>query len=348
MSEVDQYDYELPRELIAQFPLPCRSDARLLVVDRREQSWQHQHVRDLPALLDPRDCLVLNNTRVVPARLVGYRAKTRGRWTGLFLSADQQGLWKVMATTRGRPAPGEIVVLRDRQARDALHLQLVERSEPGLWLVRPESHDPVFELLERIGRVPLPPYIRSGEMVDADRSTYQTVYAEAAGAVAAPTAGLHFTPELLAALQSRGMAFARVTLHVGPGTFRPIQAERLADHPMHFEWGCVAQDAVDRLERRRRQGGRVVVVGTTSMRLLETAAREGTLRAWSGETNLFIRPPFEFHASDALLTNFHLPRSTLLILVRTFGGDQLIRSAYEEAVREQYRFFSYGDAMLIL
>ena len=267
---------------------------------------------------------------------------------GLFLSADSQGFWNVMGTTRGHPKPGEVVILKDRQARDALPLRLVARGEEGAWIVRPESEEPTFELLERIGRVPLPPYIRSGEMVDADQVTYQTVYAEASGAVAAPTAGLHFTRELLATLQARGLAIARVTLHVGPGSFRPIKADRLADHPMHFEWGCIDQGTVDTLQERRRQGGRVIVVGSTSLRLLETAAREGALRSWSGETNLFIRPPFEFHAADALLTNFHLPRSTLLVLVRTFGGDELIRRAYEEAVREQYRFFSYGDAMLIL
>jgi len=348
MSEVDQYDYDLPKELIAQFPLACRSDARLLLVERRTGSVHHVHVRDLPELLDPRDCLVLNDTRVVPARLLGYRAKTGGRWEGLFLSADPHGLWMVIGTTRGHLQPGETLVLQDCRARDALIFRLLTPVEHGTWIGRPESDEPALELLERVGRVPLPPYIRSGEMVDSDRVSYQTVYAEAAGAVAAPTAGLHFTTALLATLQARGIRLARVTLHVGPGTFRPIKSDRLADHPMHSEWGRIDQPAVDMIDERRRGGGRIIAVGTTTMRVLETAARPGRLCPWSGETNLFIRPPFQFQACDALLTNFHLPRSTLLVLVRTFGGDELIRCAYEEAVREQYRFFSYGDAMLIV
>jgi S-adenosylmethionine:tRNA ribosyltransferase-isomerase len=202
--------------------------------------------------------------------------------------------------------------------------------------------------LERIGRVPLPPYIRSGEMVQADRLNYQTVYAKVPGAVAAPTAGLHFTPQLLQRMQDRNIERREVTLHIGLDTFRPITAERLDQHKMHSEWGEISDETAVELRERRAAGGRIVAVGTTSVRVLETAARDGKIRGWSGNTDLFIRPPYAFRAVDALMTNFHLPRTTLLLLVTAFGGEDLIRRAYEEAVREEYRFYSYGDAMLIL
>jgi S-adenosylmethionine:tRNA ribosyltransferase-isomerase len=218
----------------------------------------------------------------------------------------------------------------------------------GVWTARPETSEETLVLLERAGRVPLPPYIRDGEMADADRQTYQTVYAEKPGAVAAPTAGLHFTPPLLNQLEDRGIELCRVTLHVGLGTFRPISTATLNEHPMHAEWACIDASTVGRLQQIRAAGGRIVAVGTTVVRTLETAAATGQLQAWQGETDLFIRPPYQFRAVDALLTNFHLPKSTLLILVRTFGGDELIRRAYDEAIREGYRFYSYGDAMLIL
>jgi S-adenosylmethionine:tRNA ribosyltransferase-isomerase len=199
-----------------------------------------------------------------------------------------------------------------------------------------------------VGRVPLPPYIRKGEMVESDREHYQTVYARNPGAVAAPTAGLHFTDALLRRLEAQGVTLARLTLHVGLGTFRPITAATLAEHQMHSEWGSIAQESVDAIAACRGRGGRIVAVGTTSVRVLETAAADGTLRPFTGRTDLFIRPPYQFRAVDAMLTNFHLPRTTLLVLVRTFGGDALMRRAYEEAIREEYRFYSYGDAMLIV
>jgi S-adenosylmethionine:tRNA ribosyltransferase-isomerase len=348
MSEIDEYDHDLPRELIAQYPLVCRSDARLLVVDRAEQALNHAHVRDLPDWLRPSDCVVVNDTRVIPARLVGRRVRTGGRWVGLFLAADATGLWRVMGRTRGKLVPGERVLLRDPLAHDALSLRMLSRFDDGSWAARPESDEDALQLLERVGHVPLPPYIRGGEMVASDRASYQTVYAAKPGAVAAPTAGLHLTSELLSRLARQGVQICRLTLHVGPGTFRPVTTERLASHQMHAEWGCIDESAVQRLQRRRKSGGRIVAVGTTTVRVLETAARDGQLRPWQGETNLFIRPPFAFHAVDSLMTNFHLPKSTLLILVRTFGGHDLIRKAYQEAIRQEYRFYSYGDAMLIL
>lgn len=348
MSELSHYDYELPTSLIAQSPLAHRADARLMVVDRRTQSISHRHIRDLPELLAPGDCLVLNETRVTPARLVGRRQATGGRWEGLFLSADSSRNWLLLCKTRGKLAAGENIALVDRFGADALELQLLEKRTGGVWTARPRSGENAFELLERVGRVPLPHYIRGGEMRDSDRERYQTVYARHCGSVAAPTAGLHFTSELLERLAAGGVSQARLTLHVGIGTFRPIAAESLAEHQMHREWGEIDAATVHQIDKARAAGGRIVAVGTTSTRVLETAAGSGVLRPWSGETDLFIRPPYQFRAIDALLTNFHLPRSTLLVLVRTFGGDALIERAYAEAIGESYRFYSYGDAMLIL
>lgn len=351
MTFTDDYDYDLPREQIAQFPLACRTDARLLVVHRDQQRFTHAHVRDLPEFLRPEDVIVLNDTRVIPARLAGFRTSTRGRWEGLFLATEEgagKRVWRMLSKTRGKLTPGETVTVQDRMARAALRLVMLAKLDGGEWVVRPESDVPTWELLDQVGRVPLPRYIRGGEMMDSDPATYQTVYAATPGAIAAPTAGLHFTPELLRRIESRGTAVERVTLHVGMGTFRPIETDTLEEHQMHSEWGAIAPAVAASLNGRRQAGGRLVAIGTTSVRVLESAAAAGSLSGWSGETRLFIRPPYRFRAVDALLTNFHLPRSTLLVLVRTFGGDELIRQAYRVAVREGYRFYSYGDAMLIV
>ncbi len=348
MSELDHYDYHLPRELIAQHPLATRSDARLMVVRRNEQSIDHGYIRDLPAILSAGDCLVFNDTKVIPARLVGRRERTGARWSGLFLSADEHGVWQVLCKTRGKLEPGEAINVVSWDTRHSLTLRLIAKLDGGAWAVLPDGEGNPQALLAQVGRVPLPPYIRDGEMVEEDIARYQTVFAAEPGAVAAPTAGLHFTPELLKQLKQRGVAVEFVTLHVGIGTFRPISAENLADHPMHSEWCTVGAKLADRLQATRAKGRQVISVGTTVARSLESAAAGGELSEYSGETSLFIRPPYEFRAIDALLTNFHLPKSTLLILVRTFGGDALIAQAYEQAIRERYRFFSYGDAMLIL
>ncbi|MHB8865043.1 MAG: tRNA preQ1(34) S-adenosylmethionine ribosyltransferase-isomerase QueA [Pirellulaceae bacterium] len=347
MTDLDDYDYELPRELIAQRALANRSAARLLVATRREESIAHAYVRDLPEYLRPDDCLVLNDTRVLPARLRGRRVATGGRWEGLFVCSDSAGRWQLLCKTRGKLRPGETIMLKDRQAVDAFALTLLLELGDGVWAAEPQVPGPVAELLERVGRVPLPPYIRGGEMDNGDAEHYQTVFARRPGAIAAPTAGLHFTNELLGQLVDRGVAICRVTLHVGIGTFRPIAVSRIEDHVMHREWGDITETTVQRINQCRAAGGRVVAVGTTSVRVLETAARDGQLRAWQGQTDLFIRPPYTFRCVDALLTNFHLPKSTLLILVRIFGGDRLMRQAYSTAIEERYRFFSYGDAMLI-
>jgi S-adenosylmethionine:tRNA ribosyltransferase-isomerase len=346
--DVRNYDFDLPKELIAQRPVACRSDARLMIVNRAQHSLEHAHVRDLPEWLRPGDALVVNDTRVVPARLDGTRQLTGGRWRGLFLSADGQGNWQLLCKTRGRLQPGEQIVLRDRRGRDSVLLRMLTRLEGGMWAAHVESQLPTLQLLQEIGRVPLPHYIRRGEMIDEDERWYQTVYAARSGSVAAPTAGLHLTAPLLERLSRAGMTMQRVTLHVGLGTFRPIAAEDLEQHVMHREWGELTQEAAAALRTTRQTGGRIVAVGTTVVRVLESAASEGRLAAWQGETDLFIRPPYVFRAVDVLLTNFHLPRSTLLVLVRTFGGDALIQRAYAEAIAQRYRFFSYGDAMLIL
>ncbi len=346
--ELSEYDYDLPKRLIAQHPLQRRTDARLLVVNRAAGSLAHHHIRDLPGLLRPGDCLVINDTRVIPARLVGFRVATDGRWEGLFLSADDKGNWRLLAKSRGKLQAGESVALTNQQLQEVFRLRLLLKEPEGSWIARPEIAGAPFELLERVGRVPLPPYIRDGEMSDADRERYQTVFGEKPGAVAAPTAGLHFTQDLLKRLEEAGMSIARVTLHVGQDTFRPVTAETLDGHQMHSEWCEITFNAVEKITAARNAGGRVVAIGTTSVRTLESAVRGGRLEPFAGSTDLFIRPPYEFRAVDALLTNFHLPRTTLLVLVRTFGGDDLIRRAYGEAIREEYRFYSYGDAMLIL
>ncbi len=346
------FDYDLPRELIAQEPLANRADARLMVVDRESQSLSHWYVRDLPELLRAGDRLVLNDTKVLHATLAGTRLKTGGAWQGLFLSAEPSGDWRIVCKTRGTLEPFEKVALMDRENREAEQLWLLEKLSEGQWLARPESGRPLDEVLARVGRVPLPHYIRDGKMVDDDVARYQTVFARKPGAVAAPTAGLHFTQPLLRQIEGVGVEFAPVTLHVGLGTFRPIKADAVENHTMHAEWGELLPAAAEGINRTKSQGGRVVAVGTTAVRTLETAAQhaaEGQAVApWSGDTSLFIRPPHEFRAVDALMTNFHFPRTTLLLLVQAFGGVDLVRAAYREAIKERYRFYSYGDAMLIV
>ena len=364
MKEIEQYDYDLPRELIAQEPLATRSDSRLMLVERKTGRIDHMHVRDLPDILEPRDAVVFNNSRVMPARLVGYRKETGGRWQGLFLRADaQSGVWEVLTKTRGKIKPGERITVQDRDARDGMELEVVARTEGGNLLVQPHLPDgfvdlqggPTKELsepadwLDRYGRIPLPPYIRVGHMVDADIEHYQTVFAKQRGSVAAPTAGLHFTQALLERVRRMGVYLGEVTLHVGIGTFRPIQVEQLDDHQMHQEWGSLDDVTCRSINGRREQGGRCIAVGTTTVRVLESAARNDQgLQAWQGETDIFIRPPFAFQATDGLLTNFHLPRSSLLVLISAFATRELALEAYQKAIEQEYRFYSYGDAMVIV
>jgi S-adenosylmethionine:tRNA ribosyltransferase-isomerase len=348
MSQLDWFDYTLPPDRIAQQPAAVRTDARLMFVHRTRREIEHWHVRDLPDLLRSGDALVVNNTRVLPARVLGYRVATGGRWEGLFLSATAGGEWRLVCKTRGKLRPPEAIRLITPTAEDDVRLWLLDQEEDGVWLARIESDEPPNAVLERVGRVPLPPYIRRGEMIEADRVNYQTVFATVAGAVAAPTAGLHFTPELLRKLNERGISLHDVTLHVGLDTFRPITAETPDQHKIHTEWCEISSETAAALRACRSAGGRIIAVGTTSVRVLETAANAGELGGWSGNTDLFIRRPHVFRAVDGLITNFHLPRTTLLLLVSAFAGEDLLRRAYELAIREGYRFYSYGDAMLIV
>lgn len=338
------FDYELPTHLIAQEPCAARDEARLLVLDRAGATLRHRTFHDLPELLAPGDLLVLNDTKVMPARLVGRRARTGGKWEGLFLRQLPDGLWELLCQTRGRLAPGDTVLLEP----GGLQLHLVRRTPLGHWLGRPDQDGSASNLLESIGHVPLPPYIRKGQAVAGDRARYQTVYARQPGAVAAPTAGLHFTPQLFERLRERGIDRAFLTLHVGLGTFQPIRTENVTQHRLHREWGELPSGTVDAIHGCRQRGGRVVAVGTTSVRVLETVAASGEIRPWSGETDLFVYPPYRFRVVDGLVTNFHLPRTSLLLLVSAFAGSESTRRAYETAIDNEYRFFSYGDAMLIL
>ena len=353
LNSSQHYDFDLPKELIAQEPLENREDARLLVVDRRDQSITHSHVRDLDCHLQPGDCLVLNDTRVVPAQLVGKRKQTGGRWQGLVVESDGQH-WKMMAKTRGKIQPGELVDLHDREGKPTCELQLLSKTNENFWIGRPvvSTESPLVdstlaEILQAVGRVPLPHYIRGGNMVDADTENYQTVFAKHVGAVAAPTAGLHFTESLLRRLIDRGVKIAPVTLHVGMGTFRPLSSDSLDEHQMHSEKYSFSETTAKAIQQCRKDEGRIVAVGTTSVRVLESLQGD-TIGPEEGATDLFIKPGHEFQNVDCLMTNFHVPKSTLIVLVRTFGGDKLLQQAYKEAVAEKYRFFSYGDAMLIL
>lgn len=347
-EEASAYDYELPPASIAQEPLATRDAARMLVLHRETGRLEHRHVADLPEYFQAGDLLVSNDTRVRPARLVGRRKQTGGRWEGLVLATDGKA-WKLLAKTRGRVVPGERIVLVDREGRDADELVMLERAEGGGWLaVLDAPSEETDQVLERVGRVPLPGYIRGGVEQVGDLERYQTVFAATAGSAAAPTAGLHFTSNLLAAWEARGMQQARVTLHVGLDTFRPISTEWIGEHPMHTEWCTCPPETVAAITHAKSAGRRVLAVGTTTVRTLESAALSGTLAPFAGPTDLFIRPGFSFCVVDCVLTNFHMPRTTLMVLVSTFAGRERVLAAYAEAIERGYRLLSYGDAMLIL
>lgn len=351
MDRLSDYDYELPSELIASEPALRREDARLLVVHRDPGKFEHRTIRDLPEYLLAGDAIVLNDSKVLPARLFGTRTATGGKWEGLFLSADPEGNWRLLTQTKGKLQPGETITVHKAHAPEdpeTIVLTLLKRGEEGKWTVRPESDASHIELLEKFGTMPLPPYMKKPIAAAQDRVRYQTTFADRPGSVAAPTAGLHFTPELLAQCSRREVQIEKVTLHVGIGTFRPIQVEHLDKHVMHSEWCELTADTAARLNEIKGSGRRIVAVGTTSVRTLESAGASEKLASFSGHTDLFIRPPYEFRIVDALVTNFHLPQSSLLVLVSTFAGRELVREAYQTAIREKYRFYSYGDAMLIL
>ncbi|MCA9242842.1 MAG: tRNA preQ1(34) S-adenosylmethionine ribosyltransferase-isomerase QueA [Phycisphaerales bacterium] len=359
---LEDLQFDLPPELIAQRPVEPRDASRLLVLERGESAAEpatlaHAQFRDILAYLRPHDCLVLNNTRVVPARFYARRA-SGGRVEGLFLREDD-GEWLAMLKPSARLRVGETLHAFSPASDNALTIQLrlTAAIGEGEWRIQPLRNGApllageTMTLLAEIGHTPLPPYIRGGVGDAADVERYQTVYAQAAGAVAAPTAGLHFTPELLDALAADGVRRAEVTLHVGAGTFAPIKVEDISKHPMHAEWFEIKAAALEAIRAARAVGGRVVAVGTTSARVLESIPRvtsDDSAEPRSGWTDIFIRPEYSFRNVDALITNFHLPGSTLIALVMALAGAENIRRAYAEAIERRYRFYSYGDAMLIV
>ena len=345
MKRSDFY-YSLPEHLIAQHPSPERDGARLMTVDRAQRTIAHRIFCDLPKLLRPGDCLVLNETRVFPARLKGYRPGTGGAIEVLLLRPDGDS-WEVMA----RPARRLRIGARVAFEGSDLVAVVEDILDSGNRHMRFEGTGTLDELIQTQGHVPLPPYIRRPHNL-ADRARYQTVYARVRGSVAAPTAGLHFTPDLLVRIKAMGVDIARVLLHVGPGTFRPVKADEVRDHKMDAEFWQVDERAATTVNHCRARGGRVIAVGTTSVRTLESAAvkieSRWHLKPGSGWTRLFVYPPYDFRMVDGLITNFHLPESTLLMLVAAFMGRDLAMRSYRKAVREAYRFYSYGDAMLVV
>ncbi len=361
---VKDFYYELPEELIAQTPLPDRSSSRLLRLDKKTGAIEHGHFTDITRYIRPGDCLVLNDTRVLPARLFGVKEGTGGPIEFVLLKRISEAdilqiagaipekaaactgkdscFWEVLLRPGKRAKPGAVFVFGE----GLLKAEILCVAEGGNRYVR-FTFDGVFEeIIDQIGVMPLPPYIK--EKLD-NPERYQTVYSREKGSAAAPTAGLHFTQELLQTLRENGVRIAFVTLHVGLGTFRPVKEERVEDHVMHYEYYTISQETCDLVNRTRREGGRVVAVGTTSCRVLESVAEEdGSLAPKSGWTGIFIYPGYRFKVVDALITNFHLPESTLLMLVSSLAGRENILNAYQEAIRERYRFFSFGDAMLIV
>ncbi len=342
-SRTADYDYHLPPDRIAQAPLAKRDESRLMVVRRATGGIEHARFRDLPELFDPGDVIVLNTTRVLRARLLGRRASGAPAEVLLLRPVDGDEVWEAMVSPGGKLRPGRTVHIAD-----GFDVDVLEMTERRTRLVRLRATQPVRDAIARHGHVPLPPYIeRADEPADASR--YQTVFARQEGSVAAPTAGLHFTDEVLAALQEKGVQRAEVLLHVGAGTFKPVEVDDPAEHVMHEEWFQVTREAADTINAARARGGRAWAVGTTSARTLESAADEaGIVHATENETRLFIRPGYRFRAVDKLITNFHLPRSTLLMLVAAFAGYELTMEAYRTAVADGYRFYSYGDAMAIV
>ena len=341
-ARTSDYDFALPADRIAQQPLARRDESRLLVVRRETGQIEHRRFRDLVELIPPGDALVLNTTKVFRARLLGRRASGADAEI-LLLREIGEGKWEAMVSPGGKLRPGRTVNIAP-----GFDVEILEITDRRTRIVRPRTPGSVMEAIETHGHVPLPPYIARTD-VPADVERYQTVYADQPGSVAAPTAGLHFTPELLAAIEARGVRRADVVLHVGAGTFKPVEVEDPAQHVMHEERFSVPAATAATLNAVRRSGGAIWAVGTTCARTLETAVRDdGTFTEQAGETRLFIRPPYRFRAVDKLITNFHLPRSTLVMLVAAFAGYELTMRAYREAVDEGYRFYSYGDAMVVL
>ena len=338
---VSDFDYELPEELIAQDPIEDRSSSRLLMLDKKTGAIEHHIFRDIIDALNPGDCLVINNTRVIPARLLGVKEDTGAAIEVLLLKRRDNDIWETLVKPGKKMKLGAVVSFGD----GILKGTVIDVVEEGNRLIQ-FSYEGIFEeILDQLGQMPLPPYITHRL---EDKSRYQTVYAKYDGSAAAPTAGLHFTKELLAAIREKGINIAEVTLHVGLGTFRPVKADVVEEHHMHSEYYSVNPETADLINTTRKNGGRIIAVGTTSCRTLESASTpDGVLHAGDGWTEIFIYPGYQFHVVDALITNFHLPKSTLMMLVSALAGRDHIMNAYAEAVKDRYRFFSFGDAMFI-
>ena len=339
--KTSDFYYDLPEELIAQDPLEDRSSSRLLVLDKETGNTEHHIFRDIVGYLNPGDCLVINDTKVIPARLIGAKEETGAKIEVLLLKRGADDVWETLVKPGRKAKPGARISFGD----GLLVGEVVDIVDEGNRLIRFEYEGIFEEILDQLGQMPLPPYI-THQLKDKDR--YNTVYAKNSGSAAAPTAGLHFTPELLEEIRKKGVDIARVTLHVGLGTFRPVKVDDVENHHMHSEFYMVSEEAAQKINRTKENGGRVICVGTTSCRTIESAADEnGHLEACSGWTEIFIYPGYRFKILDALITNFHLPESTLVMLVSALAGKEHVLSAYEEAVKERYRFFSFGDAMFI-
>ena len=341
--KTEDFRYDLPERLIAQTPAEKRDESRLMVIDRAKKGVEHRHFYDIRDYLRPEDILVVNASKVIPARLLGKTDKTGADMELLLLRMQEDGAWETLVRPGKRAKVGATFTFGG-----ILHAEVIAEVEGGNRIVRfsyPAEYGSVYEILDKVGNMPLPPYITE-KLKDRDR--YQTVYAKTEGSAAAPTAGLHFTEELLDEIRAMGVGYAEVTLHVGLGTFRPVKSERVDEHLMHAEHFILNEKTADEINRRRKAGGRIVAVGTTSCRVLESASDEsGTLHAMEGETRIFIYPGYRFKAVDALITNFHLPESTLIMLVSALAGRERVLDAYREAVKKEYRFFSFGDAMFI-
>lgn len=341
MMKKEDFYFDLPQELIAQDPLEDRSGSRLLVLDKESGAIEHRTFRDIRQYLEPGDCLVINDTKVIPARLIGSKVGTDAKIEILLLKRRENDIWETLVKPGKKAKPGTKISFGE----GLLIGEVIDIVDEGNRLIQ-FSYDGIFEeILDQLGQMPLPPYI-THQLEDKNR--YQTVYAKYSGSAAAPTAGLHFTPELLEEIRKSGVEIAHVTLHVGLGTFRPVKVENIQEHHMHSEFYRIESSEAEKINRAKREGHRVICVGTTSCRTIESAAREdGTLAECSGWTEIFIYPGYQFKILDCLLTNFHLPESTLIMLVSALAGREHVLHAYEEAVKERYRFFSFGDAMLI-
>ncbi|HXM48479.1 MAG TPA: tRNA preQ1(34) S-adenosylmethionine ribosyltransferase-isomerase QueA [Pyrinomonadaceae bacterium] len=343
---ISDFDYKLPEALIAQNPLAERADSRMLVVDRGSQTWADAQFKALPEYLNANDALVLNNTRVFPARLIGERAPSGGAVELLLIREIETNAWEALARPARRLRKGSRIVFGGSRVK----AEVIDLLDNGRRVVRFETDEPLDRIIDDLGETPLPPYIRRGPVGDVhDRDRYQTIYANQRGAIAAPTAGLHFNQNVLREVEARGVSITEITLHVGYGTFEPVRTDDVRRHRVAPEWSSIPPSAAAEINDTKARGGRVIAVGTTTTRALESAANEaGRIRTLSGVVDLTIVPGYKFRAVNVLLTNFHLPRSSLLILVSAFAGRDLILDAYQHAVKEGYRFYSYGDCMLIL